>query len=84
MKNMNSPLIVVWSLLWLWLGGFILRNIFTGVVVTDFQRISDRINEKKAEYEQRMKFERMRRKLNQELSEIAQTKGYFVSVVFLS
>ncbi|KAJ3327410.1 Cysteine protease atg4b [Blyttiomyces sp. JEL0837] len=62
----------VWSQLyiisWVWLGAFIFRNIFVGVMVNDFDKISESLKEEEAEYVKLRKFEKMRRKLNKELA----------------
>ena len=64
-----SPGVVyAWYFVWIWLGGFIFRNIFVGVVVTDFQRIKERIESQKNEFVKQRKFQKMRNKLNKELN----------------
>ncbi|KAJ3413290.1 Exportin-2 [Chytridiales sp. JEL 0842] len=62
----------VWSQIyiisWCWLGAFIFRNIFIGVMVNNFDKISDTLKEQEAEYIKAKQFEKMRKKLNKELA----------------
>jgi len=52
---------------WVFLGSFIFRNIFIGVMVTNFDKISQSIKEQKAEQSKIRTFEKMRRKLHKQL-----------------
>jgi cation channel sperm-associated protein 2 len=56
---------------WVWLGCFIFRGIFTGVIIQNFDRIADSIKQEKAEQELKSQKERMHKlknKLDRELS----------------
>lgn len=56
---------------WVWLGCFIFRGIFTGVIIQNFDRIADSIKEEKAQHEMKSQKERMdklKNKLDRELS----------------
>ncbi|KAI8804223.1 Ion transport protein-domain-containing protein [Cladochytrium replicatum] len=53
---------------WVFLGGFIFRNVFVGVMVSTFDKISENLKEQKKEYQKLKKFDKMRRKLNKELA----------------
>ncbi|KAJ3105736.1 Golgi apparatus membrane protein TVP23 A [Phlyctochytrium bullatum] len=55
-------------ILLVWLGAFIFRNIVVGVMVNNFDKISENLKEEKAENEKMKRFEKMRRKLNKELA----------------
>lgn len=57
----------IFIILWVMLGAFIFRNIFVGVMVQNFDRISESLKERKAEYMKAKKFDKMRKKLNKEL-----------------
>ncbi|KAI9209050.1 Ion transport protein-domain-containing protein [Polychytrium aggregatum] len=52
---------------WVWLGAFIFRNIFVGVMVHNFDKISDKLKSEREEMSRLKKYEKMRRKLNKEL-----------------
>lgn len=52
---------------WIWLGAFIFRNIFIGIIVTDFDRIQSEMAEQEMEIAKQKKFEKMRKKLNRRL-----------------
>ncbi|KAJ3085986.1 Cation channel sperm-associated protein 2 [Quaeritorhiza haematococci] len=58
----------VFIISWVWLGAFIFRNVFVGVMVNNFDQISDTLKEQKAEYTKQRKFEKLRKKLNKELA----------------
>ncbi|KAJ3211479.1 Cation channel sperm-associated protein 2 [Dinochytrium kinnereticum] len=62
----------VWSQLyilsWVWLGAYIFRNIFVGVMVNNFDKISENLKEEKNETAKLKRFEKLRRKLNKELA----------------
>ena len=56
---------------WVWLGCFIFRGIFTGVIIQNFDRIADSIKQEKAQQEMKAQKERMHKlknKLDQEIS----------------
>ncbi|KAJ3241158.1 hypothetical protein HDU78_001977 [Chytriomyces hyalinus] len=53
---------------WVCLGAFIFRNIFIGVMVNHFDKISKELKEELEAKEKAKNYERMRRKLNKELS----------------
>ncbi|KAJ3337143.1 hypothetical protein HDU93_001524 [Gonapodya sp. JEL0774] len=63
----DPMLTTVFIFLWVCLGSFIFRNVFVGVMVNNFAKISETLKEKKAEYFKKRKFLRMRKKLNKEL-----------------
>ncbi len=62
----------VWSQIyiisWVWLGAFIFRGIFVGVIIQNFDRISDSIKEQKMAEMKQIKFNKLRQKLNMELN----------------
>ncbi|KAL7750064.1 Cation channel sperm-associated protein 2 [Sorochytrium milnesiophthora] len=62
----------VFVILWVFIGAFIFKNIFVGVMVSNFDKISNQLRAERAEMLQSKKIERMRKKLKKELT-IAQT-----------
>ena len=67
-KVVTPSVTYIYCISWIWLGGFIFRNVFIGVIVSDFQDIHEKIMEKEAEYIKQKKFERLRKKLDKELN----------------
>ncbi len=67
-KLANPVLSNFFIISWVFLGAFIFRNIFVGVMVNQFEKISSSLKEKKAEYIKAKKFEKMRKRLNKELA----------------
>ncbi|KAI9140414.1 Ion transport protein-domain-containing protein [Paraphysoderma sedebokerense] len=57
----------IYLILWIWLGAFIFKNIFVGVMVSNFGKLRETLKEKKAEYLKAKRFRRLRRKLDKEL-----------------
>lgn len=69
LTSVVSPAVVyTWYFIWLWLGAFIFKNIFVGVVVTDFQRIKEQIDSQKTEFVKQRKMQKLRNKLKKELN----------------
>ncbi|KAJ3194688.1 hypothetical protein HK101_002162 [Irineochytrium annulatum] len=68
LKYADPVLTELYIISWVWLGAFVFRNIFVGVMVNNFDKISVELKEQKAEYEKSKKFEKLRRKLNKELA----------------
>lgn len=71
-RDLYTVIDPVWSQLyiisWVWLGAFIFRNIFVGVMVNNFDKISERLREQEEEEAKLRKQEKLRRKLNKELA----------------
>lgn len=57
----------IYIITWVWLGAFIFRNIFVGVMVNNFDKISSEMKEKQKEYVKAKKLQKMRRRLDKEL-----------------
>jgi len=63
----NPIVTTAYIIIWTCLGAFIFRNVFVGVMVNNFDKISDEMNEQKADLIKTKRFEQMRKKLNEEL-----------------
>ncbi|ORX49236.1 hypothetical protein BCR36DRAFT_353614 [Piromyces finnis] len=63
----NPIVTTAYIIIWTCLGAFIFRNVFVGVMVNNFDKINDAMNEQKAEMIKTKRFEQMRKKLNEEL-----------------
>jgi cation channel sperm-associated protein 2 len=50
------------------LGAFIFRNVFVGVMVNNFDKMSEQLKEQEVESAKAKRFEKMRKKLNRELA----------------
>ncbi|KAJ3389062.1 Cation channel sperm-associated protein 2 [Lobulomyces angularis] len=66
-KVTNPVLSYIYIISWVFLGSFIFRNIFIGVMVNNFDKMSEEINEKRIEYLKNKKFNDMKKKLNKQL-----------------
>ncbi|KAG4087957.1 hypothetical protein H8356DRAFT_1726378 [Neocallimastix lanati (nom. inval.)] len=67
-STIANPIITsAYIIIWTCLGAFIFRNVFVGVMVNNFDKISDEMNEQKADLIKTKRFEQMRKKLNEEL-----------------
>eukprot|EP01086_Lenisia_limosa_P005241 TRINITY_DN21660_c0_g1_i1.p1 TRINITY_DN21660_c0_g1~~TRINITY_DN21660_c0_g1_i1.p1 ORF type:complete len:294 (-),score=29.46 TRINITY_DN21660_c0_g1_i1:178-1008(-) len=53
---------------WIFVGGFVFRNVFVGVMVKNFAVIKDELVKKQAEQEKRTNLERMRKRLDKQLN----------------
>ncbi|ORZ33335.1 Ion transport protein-domain-containing protein [Catenaria anguillulae PL171] len=69
---MDPVLTYIYVIVWVWLGAFIFRNVFVGVMVSNFDRISAELRERHAERVKARKMELMRKRLRKEL-EVAKT-----------
>ncbi|KAJ3220425.1 Cation channel sperm-associated protein 2 [Clydaea vesicula] len=66
--NVTNPVLsYIYIISWVFLGSFIFRNIFIGVMVNNFDKMSEEINEKRIEYLKNKKFNDMKKKLNKQL-----------------
>ncbi|KAL6605009.1 Ion transport protein-domain-containing protein [Neocallimastix sp. 'constans'] len=63
----NPAVTTTYILIWTCLGAFIFRNVFVGVMVNNFDKINDEMNEQRADLIKTKRFEHMRKKLNEEL-----------------
>jgi len=63
----DSVFTAIFMILWVWTGAFIFKNIFVGVMVNNFSKISSDLQEKREEYLKVKKMEKMRKKLKKEL-----------------
>ncbi|ORX83476.1 hypothetical protein BCR32DRAFT_266947 [Anaeromyces robustus] len=63
----NPVVTTAYIIIWTCLGAFIFRNVFVGVMVNNFDKINDEMNEQKADMIKTKRFEQMRKKLNEEL-----------------
>ncbi|EPZ34913.1 hypothetical protein ROZALSC1DRAFT_28316 [Rozella allomycis CSF55] len=63
----NPVLAYIYGIVWVWLGAFIFRNLFIGIMVNNFEKIAEKVREQQAETQKLKKFENLRRKLNKEL-----------------
>ncbi|KAI8926773.1 Ion transport protein-domain-containing protein, partial [Entophlyctis helioformis] len=68
LKAVNPVLSEIYIILWVFLGAFIFRNIFVGVMVHHFDRISDTLKTEKATQVKQKRLERMRKRLKNELA----------------
>ncbi|KAJ3360569.1 hypothetical protein GGF32_008312 [Allomyces javanicus] len=69
MLQVSDPVFsYVYVLAWVWIGAFIFRNVFVGVMVSNFDRISAELREKHREMIKAKKFEKMRKRLRKELT----------------
>ncbi|KAL3895475.1 MAG: hypothetical protein SGCHY_004678 [Lobulomycetales sp.] len=75
-KVADPALTYIYVISWVFLGSFIFRNIFIGVMVTNFDRISMQVREHKAEQSKAKTFEKMRKKLDRLLVAAKATNKY--------
>ncbi|OUM61470.1 hypothetical protein PIROE2DRAFT_12521 [Piromyces sp. E2] len=67
-STIANPIVTsAYIIIWTCLGAFIFRNVFVGVMVNNFDKINDEMNEQKADLIKTKRFEQMRKKLNEEL-----------------
>jgi len=67
-STIANPIITsAYIIIWTCLGAFIFRNVFVGVMVNNFDKISDELNEQRADLIKTKRFEQMRKRLNEEL-----------------
>eukprot|EP00741_Cyanophora_paradoxa_P000823 tig00000444_g794.t1 len=64
-----KPVTIIFFLTWVWIGAFIFRNIFIGVMVKKFRSISAELAQEEAAERRRARDEKMRRKLLKELAQ---------------
>eukprot|EP00741_Cyanophora_paradoxa_P018147 tig00021038_g17521.t1 len=64
-KYTVAPITIVYFMTWVWIGAFIFRNIFIGVMVRNFRAISAELAKQAKDEAKKRKLERMLKKLNQ-------------------
>ncbi|KAL7746629.1 Cation channel sperm-associated protein 2 [Sorochytrium milnesiophthora] len=57
----------LWAFIWLWLGGFILRSIFVGIMVSNFNKLDSIMQSKKEAAAKEKRLKKLRQRLNEEL-----------------
>eukprot|EP00741_Cyanophora_paradoxa_P018148 tig00021038_g17522.t1 len=64
-KYTIGPITIFYFVTWVWIGAFIFRNIFIGVMVRNFRAISAELAKQAKDEAKKRKLERMLKKLNQ-------------------
>ena len=67
-KIVGSILTGIYFILWVWLGAFIFRNIFVGVMVRNFQMLSERLAKDDMDQQKKRKFDKMNEQLHKNLT----------------
>eukprot|EP01135_Chromosphaera_perkinsii_P003609 Nk52_evm18s249 gene=Nk52_evmTU18s249 len=66
-KVVSPILSAIYILLWVWIGGFVFRNIFVGVIVNHFHNLNEIIEENNREEARRKALDKMKKELKTEL-----------------
>jgi cation channel sperm-associated protein 2 len=64
----NPAITSIYFIFWVWIGAFIFRNIFIGVMVKNFQILSERLAAEEEEAKKKKKLERLSQQLHKNLS----------------
>jgi cation channel sperm-associated protein 2 len=67
-RVINPAIVAIYFLFWVWLGAFIFRNIFIGVMVKNFQNLSERLAREGEEAKKKKKLERLGQQLHKNLT----------------
>ncbi|KAI9218701.1 Ion transport protein-domain-containing protein [Blastocladiella britannica] len=67
LETLEPIYVYLYILMWVWLGAFIFRNIFVGIMVSNFDRISSELKEKYESEVKQKRMDQMRKRLRKEL-----------------
>ena len=70
----NPVLSAIYILLWVWIGGFVFRNIFVGVIVNHFHNLNEIIEEQNREAARKRALDKMKKELKSELHRQSEVK----------
>ncbi|XP_062520595.1 cation channel sperm-associated protein 2-like [Corticium candelabrum] len=63
-KVVNPTLTIIFIIAWIWVGAFVFRNIFVGIMVNNFTTISEALQEQTLDERKHMEMEKKRETLN--------------------
>ncbi|XP_065828370.1 cation channel sperm-associated protein 2-like [Oscarella lobularis] len=66
-KVANPTLTAFFIIMWVWIGAFLFRNIFVGILVNNFTRISEYLREQSQNFDKNMELERQKETLREEV-----------------
>eukprot|EP00163_Fabomonas_tropica_P029381 TRINITY_DN626_c0_g1_i15.p1 TRINITY_DN626_c0_g1~~TRINITY_DN626_c0_g1_i15.p1 ORF type:complete len:495 (-),score=101.10 TRINITY_DN626_c0_g1_i15:64-1548(-) len=67
-KVVSPAIVALYFIIWIWVGAFIFRNIFVGVMVKNFHLLSERLAKEEKELRKRKKLERLGQQLHKNLT----------------
>jgi len=79
--TINSLVTICYFVVWVALGAFIFRNIFIGVMVRNFQNISQELSQLDQAHKKKVRMERYARDLHEHIEERGRTMGMDSSLV---